>query len=167
MKSTKCRYILTIHGSYGLWGVGHVFVGFEVLENRKKCHDIVPDPFFWEPKARISHGIGLDSFFVFVSLPPEISSDGSIFMSKPMAILMLRMPSMSLPSLPSFRRWHVLLFMALMATTMLQGCGCVDTRLKTNKNKPMQGLPCTTIAVMKSMLRKTTHCVQGLLRKPL
>ena len=63
------------------------------------------------------------------------------FRSKPMAILMLRMPSMSLPSLPSFRRWHVLLFMALMATTMLQGCGCVDTRLKTNKNKPMQGLP--------------------------
>jgi len=36
------------------------------------------------------------------------------------------MPSISLPSLPSFRRWHVLLLMGLMATTMLQGCGCVE-----------------------------------------
>eukprot|EP00434_Breviolum_minutum_P001608 symbB.v1.2.001419.t1/scaffold74.1/size352168/12 len=59
----------------------------------------------------------------------------------PSALLLLLlgltwMPSISLPSLPSFRRWHVLLLMGLMATTMLQGCGC--PYLTTNQPSVMK-----------------------------
>ena len=135
-------WICLFHSLFFWRGVGQVFLGFEVLEianAMKSSH-----PFFWA-NNRISWNRNGLVFFCFVVTSDIlilffIFSWNQLQVQPLWAILMLRMPSISLPSLPSFRRWHVLLLMGLMATTMLQGCGCVDTRLQTNKKKPDAGI---------------------------
>ena len=122
-------------------GVGHALLLLRFWN--RQWHEIVSSYFFLSQKQDFTESDWTRSFFASLPLSDIlilffIFSWNQLQVQPRWQFLMLRMPSISLPSLPSFRRWHVLLLMGLMATTMLQGCGCVDTRLQTKKKKVVQ-----------------------------